>query len=283
MIDTDLVAACLRFLVYVGSIAIAGTVLFQVSFPRASAQILPLLNRQILFGFILLLLVEPLRYGVFQLASAGGDWALAFGPDLRWMAFQTPIGQAALLRLVTAAIVIIAGARLRTVALAGAVVLISSFLLEGHTAGSEARPLVAPLLFVHLAAVHWWLGALVPLLALTYRAESDTTISSIESFGRRAVCIVIALLTAGVILAVLLTGGVVNLDDAYQQRLLIKLALVALLLSIAAFNKLRLTPQLRLNYALACARLRASIRLEVGVAIAILVATAWLVGTAPRP
>jgi putative copper export protein len=132
-----------------------------------------------------------------------------------------------------------------------------------------------------LTAVHWWLGALFPLLALTYCAAPPTVVVTMETFGRRAVWIVTLLVTAGALLALLLTGGVVRLDSAYQQRLLIKLALVALLLTLAAINKLRLTPLLARDYALGAARLRMSIRIEIAVAGIILAASAWLVATAP--
>jgi putative copper export protein len=104
-----------------------------------------------------------------------------------------------------------------------------------------------------------------------------------RAFGQRAQWIVSALILAGVSLAVLLTGGVVRLDDAYQQRLLTKLALVAGLLSFAAWNRLRLTPQLTTDYAAGVAMLRNSIRCEIALALAILGASAWLVATAPAP
>jgi len=271
----------LRALVYAGAIAVAGGVLFALSFPRAAAAIKPVLKRQIAAGFCLLLVVEPLRYAAFQLAVAGGDGSLAFGPDMISMGMQTPIGQAAAVRLITAAVIVAVGLRWPPVGATAALLLIGAFLLEGHTAASEGRLLVAPLLFVHLAAASWWLGALIPLIAVTRRADPAAAVATIELFGSRAVLVVGALLAAGALQVVVLTGGDVRLDSAYQQRLLIKLGLVAALLSIAAWNKLRLTPLLRRDYPVGAARLRASIRVEFAVAAIILSATAWLVGTAP--
>jgi copper resistance protein D len=282
MTGLDLLAVGLRALVYAGAIAVAGGALFAAGFPRASVAIAPALRRQMVGGFLLLLACEPLRYAAFQLAIADGDVALAFGPAMRWMGFETPIGQAAAVRLVAAAIVTFAAPRHRSATLAAALVIIGSFLLEGHTASSHERVLLAALLFLHLAAVHWWLGALLPLIALTRCAEPATVIATTEAFGARAVWIVAGLLAAGVLLAALLTGGVVRLDSAYQQRLLIKILLVAAILAIAAFNKLRLTPLLRQDYVAGARRLRASVRLEVAVALAILAASAWLVATSPH-
>jgi len=281
MIVPEQVTVLLRALTYAGAIGVAGAVLFRLSFPQAADAVSPLLRRQILVGFLLLLIVEPLRYAVFQLAIADGDPSLAFGPDLRWMGFETPIGQAAIVRLAAASVILFAGLRAPPIGFVAALVLIGSFLLEGHTAASEARLLVAPLLFLHVAAVSWWLGALIPLIAVTRRAEPAAAVATVESFGNRAVLVVGALLTAGALLVLLLTGGVLRLDGAYQQRLLIKLVLVALLLALASFNKLRLTPLLKQDYALGAARLRMSIRVEFAVAAIILCASAWLVATAP--
>ena len=214
MIVPEQLVVLLRALVYAGAIAVAGGVLFALSFPRAAAAIKPVLKRQIAAGFCLLLVVEPLRYAAFQLAIAGGDPALAFGPDMISMGMQTPIGQAAAVRLIAAAVIVAVGLRWPPVGATAALVLIGSFLLEGHTAASEGRLLVAPLLFVHLAAVSWWLGALIPLIAVTRRAEPAVAVATIELFGRRAVLVVGALLAAGALQVVMLTGGNVRLDSA---------------------------------------------------------------------
>jgi len=281
MIVPEQVAVLLRALTYAGAITVAGAMLFRSSFPQVTDAVAPVLRRQIIAGFLLLLLIEPLRYGVFQLAIADGDWALAFGPDLRWMGMQTPIGHAAAVRLIAAAVIVAVGLRWASVGLPVAFVLIGSFLLEGHTAAGEARLLVAPLLFIHLTAVHWWLGALFPLIAVTRRVEPAVAVATIESFGTRAVLVVGGLLMAGALLVLLLTGGSIRLDIAWQQRLLIKLALVGVLLGVAAFNKLRFTPLLARDYATGAARLRMSIRVEIAVAALILCASAWLVATGP--
>lgn len=281
MIEHDLLPILLRVLVYVASIAVAGGVLFAFSFPRAAREVQPALKRQVVVGFCLLLLIEPMRYVVFQLAISGGDWSLAFGPDLRWMGLQTPIGQTAAMRLVAAFVVVIVGLRSIAVGLPAALVLIGSFLLEGHTVSNDLRIALAILLFVHLTAVHWWLGALYPLMALTRRAEPKTLSVEIEVFGARAVWVVTGLLGAGVLLLLIITGAQLNVDSAYQQRFLVKLILVSVLVSIAAWNKLRLTPLLMRDPQLGAARLRASIRLEIAVALAILAATAWITSTAP--
>jgi putative copper export protein len=281
MIEHDLLPIVLRVLVYVASISVAGAVLFAFSFPRAAREVQPALRRQVVAGFCLLLLVEPVRYIVFQLAISGGDWSLAFGPGLRWMGLQTPIGQAAAVRLIAALMVVMVARRSTVAALAAALALIGSFLLEGHTVSSDARIALGALLFIHLAAVHWWLGALYPLMALTRCAAPKPLSAVVEAFGARAAWVVAALLGTGVLLLLIITGVQLNVYSDYQQRFLVKLLLVAGLLSLAAWNKLRLTPLLRRDPQSGAARLRGSIRLEIAVALSILAATAWITSTAP--
>lgn len=281
MIDSDVITATLRGLVYVGSIGVAGSMLFALSYPQATSACRAALRGQALAGFGLLLVVEPLRYVAFQLAIAGGDWGLAFGPGLIWMGFETPIGQAAAIRLLAAAVILCVGFRFPAIGLVAALAMIGAFVLEGHTAAGDMRIILATLLLVHLTAVHWWLGALFPLLALLRYAQPATAIATIETFSTRAVLVVPALLTAGALLVVLLAGDNIRLDSAYLQRLAIKLALIAGLLGIAALNKLRLTPLLGRDFRLGAARLRSSICVEIALALTVLAATAWLVGTAP--
>lgn len=281
MMEPDRLAIILRALVYAGAIGAAGSVLFSLSFPQAARHVERALQWQILLACWLLVLVEPLRYVVFQLAVAEGDWAVAFAPGMRWMALQTAIGQASAARLI-AAIVLLAACRRRAgVSLAAAVVMIASFGLEGHTVSNGYRLLLAPLLLVHFAAICWWVGALYPLLALIRRAPPEVVVQTVRGFGRRAVGVVAALLVAGVVLLIVLCGGELRPDIAYQQRFVVKLTLVAGLLSLAAWNKLRLTPLLDASYALGVAKLRRSIRCEIALALVILAATAWIVSTSP--
>jgi putative copper resistance protein D len=278
ILDTLLVA--LRALVHAGSIAAAGSVLFASSFPRAAAAIPSNIQRQMAFGCCLLLLVEPLRYATFQLAIAQHNWSLAFGPDLRWMAFQTPMGRALAVRLIAAAILLFA--RAPSIRLGAALLMLGSFLIEGHTASSDdASILTTVLLFLHLAAVHWWLGALYPLATLIRQASAAAFLPAVEGFGAWAVPIVVGLLAAGTVLLGVLTSWQLNLDSAYQQRFLVKIGLVSAMLAIAAYNKLRLTPRLARDPVSGATQLLRSIRMESLIALSILAATAWALSATP--
>lgn len=282
MMGLDIVSVALRALTYVGSIAAAGGILFALGFPRPADVIREGIERQIFVGCCLLLLIEPLRYAAFQLSISEGDWSIAFGPDLRWLGLQTPLGQAAVTRLIGAVALMTIGPRSSAVGLAAALAMIASFALEGHTASNEARSAISvAALLTHVTAIHWWLGTLYPLLMLTRVAEPATISAAIETFARRAMWVIAGLLLAGALLLILLTGGRINAASPYQYRFVLKLLLVVLLLSVAAWNKLRLTPLLIRQHKMGRAKLLASIRLELIIAMSVLVATAWAIDSAP--
>ena len=279
----DGLAIILRALVYVGSIAGAGGVIFALSFPDAALAIERQLKRQILIGCWLILMVEPLRYVTFQLAATEGDLSAAFAPDVRWMAFATGFGKAAAVRMIAAAALLAANLLRRGVALAAAATLIASFALEGHTLNAANEPVLVALLIVHLAAICWWIGALYPLLVVLGRAPPELAAATIAAFARRAAWIVLALVVAGALLLLALTGAEFDPASDYQQRFGCKLLLVAVLLALAAWNKLRLTPLHETNYAVGSRKLRQSIKGEMTAALLILGATAWIITASPHP
>ena len=92
------------------------------------------------------------------------------------------------------------------------------------------------------------------------------------------------LVVAGLCYAALLLGSFDALfSTAYGQVLLVKMALVSGVLGLAAVNKFRLVPALRIGTARAAPRLRRSIEIEIGIAGLIFLATSLLTTTANTP
>ena len=273
----DGLVVVLRSLVYVGSICVAGSVLFAATFPNlADARSL---QRQIAFGCVLLILVEPLRYVVFQLTAMGGDLTMAMGPEQRWIGMQTAFGKASLVRVIAAFLMLIAGRRVKALAGVSSFALIGSFLLEGHTASKDSGSLLlSVLLAVHLFAVHWWLGSLYPLRHLV-KTSPESAAAVLSDFGRRATWMVAALVVAGALMLASLVGWMLDPASAYQQRFAAKILLVLALLCLAAANKIWLTPRLVTHGA--THQIRASIGAEIAVALLILLATAFVITVAP--
>ena len=281
MIDAEFLSILARAAVYTGSVLSAGGVMVYISLYDWKVDLRPSVGRQILAGCALLILFEPLRYALFQLNIAGGDIGLAFGPDLRFMAFETAMGQAAFVRVFAAVVLFAFWERSLAISFLAALAMIGSFALEGHTVSHGPRLLAGSLLVVHLMVVHWWLGAFWPLVACSKTANHDAYAAMVERFGRIAVAVVPLLLVAGALLFAVLSDWRLDPSLDYQQRFLLKIAAVAGVLLLAARNKLWLTPLLKTIPASGAARLRVSIVFEAIMAAAAVFATACLVHATP--
>jgi copper resistance protein D len=160
--------------------------------------------------------------------------------------------------------------------------------------GNE-RP--APLAdFLHLVAAAAWVGALVPLaLVLGAEASSDDASFAIareatRRFSTLGIVSVGTLVVTGAVNTWMLAGSVAALIGTdYGQLLLLKILKIAfftLMLSIAAVNRLRLTPQLVRATADASARrdavrqLRRNSLIEASVG-AIVIFIVGILGTLP--
>lgn len=278
--QADELVVLLRGLIYAATVLVAGGLLFRATFPSL-AGIASAGRWQLVLGAVILIVCEPLRYLLFLLQVSGGDLALALSPSMRWIGMETPLGQAGAVRLIALAVILLAGLRWRAVGLAGALAMIGSYLLEGHTLASDQRVVLAPLLFAHLLAAHWWIGALPALFAATATAQGTTLASLVKRFGQYAVWVVGALIVAGGVLVGALTGWQLDPASPYQQAFLIKLSAVVLILAIAAVNKSLITPRLSLDQAGGSLSLRKSLVIELTVALVILLATALATSFSP--
>ena len=277
---TDWLPGLLRGLIYAGTVLVAGGILFRATFPRLEG-VSSTLRWQLAAGAVLLLICESLRYVMFLAQISGGDLALALSPSMRWIGMETPLGQAAAVRLVAALLIVLVGLRFRSVGIAAAIAMIGSYLLEGHTASSDVRAFIAPLLFIHLLTVHWWIGSLPALFAAATAAPTKQLADVLERFGSLASWAVGALVVAGAIILGVLIEWRIDLASAYQQAMAFKLAAVTLILLFAAANKWRITPRITRGDPAGRSAFKASVRVEVVVAILILLGTALVVSFAP--
>ncbi len=168
-----------------------------------------------------------------------------------------------------------------TIAVAGALTVVASYMIERHTVLNEGRSLLAVLLCVHLVVAHWWFGALRPLRTLLGSIDESASAQAIEDFGRKAMFAVGLLVAAGATILVQLTNWKLDPTSLYQQGFALKLGVFAAILCLAAMNKLLLTPLLLSNPDAGRTRLSRSIGIEAFVAILILLATALAISFAP--
>lgn len=273
------------------SLAAAGTVLFRLTFPDLPAGLARSVDSLTLGLAVTALLLNGLRLAVQAGFLAGsGPAGMA---DLQLLAFIAggPVGSATGWRaaglLLLCALPLAGGGVLRRPAgaatLAGALLVCLSFLAIGHSTG-QPRLLLAPLLLLHLLGIAFWIGALAPLYRAAGTMEPLAAAALMHRFGRLAGWAVAVLLLAGLGLAILLVGSIQALTDSgYGRLLLVKIALVAALLVLAAGNKLRLVPALRQGKAATVARLRRSIAAEMLLAALIVLLTASLVTLEQAP
>jgi copper transport protein len=174
----------------------------------------------------------------------------------------------------------VASAAGRAAALAGALIALASFAFAGHVVTAGPRWLSVPALTAHVAAVAFWAGSLLPLRAALFHDDAAPLVRRFSGLAGWAVAVLVG---AGIVIAALQTRGFAALvTTPYGWLLLAKLGLVGGLLSLAAFNKWRLTPALALGEVGAAVALSRAILAELALLAAILLVTAGL-GTTPPP
>jgi copper transport protein len=157
-----------------------------------------------------------------------------------------------------------------------------SLAASGHAATAPPQWATRPLVFLHGVGVAFWVGALVPLVAMTWR-PTPALLPVLNRFSRGAVPVVAVLLLAGLALAIVQMESFRALvDTKYGIILSIKLTLVVVLLGLAALNRFRLTPALAFDH-LNTRPLIQSILIECMVVAGILAVVAgWRFTPPPR-
>jgi putative copper export protein len=128
------------------------------------------------------------------------------------------------------------------IALLGALMVITSFTLMGHTTTNTHRAAAAALVTLHLLVVAFWLGALWPLYLAAQKEQPATAGHLIERFSVTATWAVPLILLAGIGLSALLLPGLATFKQPYGQLLLAKLTGFAVLMAMAALNKWHFGP-----------------------------------------
>ena len=210
--------------------------------------------------------------------AASAPWRSAFG---------TSLGQSLLIAIaamLTARIAwrspTMAIARLLTaVAMAGVGL---SLATSGHAATASPQWLTRPAVFIHGVAVAYWVGALVPLIALG-RQSKGAVLPVLYRFSRIAVPVVGALVVTGFTLAVIQLESLDAINATqYGLILSIKSILVAILLGLAGLNRYLLTPAVAADPPNTRPLVR-SILVECVVVVAILAVVAgWRFTPPPR-
>jgi copper transport protein len=131
---------------------------------------------------------------------------------------------------------------LSAVAMAGVGLSLAS---SGHASTAPPQWLARPAVFLHGIGLAWWVGALLPLMALAL-SPAQPLLPVLHRFSKVAVPVVGIVALTGLLLAVIqLESFQALISTKYGWILCIKLALVVMLLALAALNRFRLTPALQ--------------------------------------
>lgn len=237
-----------------------------------------------------LLLVVGLAAVPLALAAQGLDALAAPSSDvLRLEIWRAGIGSSFGRTAAIAALALLAG--LASLSLAGSIgraFVIAALLgtglalaASGHASAASPQWLMRPAVFLHGIAMAAWAGALLPLSLALREAGGAATLAR---FSRRVPYFLIILVASGAALAIVqveVPGAL--LTSAYGLVLTAKLALVAALLGLAAFNRYRLTAPASQGTKPAIRRLRRVIGVEIAVILMILAGAAlWRFTPPPR-
>jgi putative copper export protein/mono/diheme cytochrome c family protein/peroxiredoxin len=155
----------------------------------------------------------------------------------------------------------------------------------GHAAAAEGPWRGAQLVsdVLHLLTAGAWLGALPALVYLLGRAQPiEVTAWTTKRFSRLAIACVSVLILSGIGNSWFLVGSVPALfGTAYGALLLSKLALLAMMLSLAAVNRLVLTPRLDAGDRPALRTLRRNALLEIAAGLLVVTIVGVLGITVP--
>lgn len=274
----DAATVCAKAVTYAATLGAAGAIFFLAY----NGSLLDALLRGRIRRLIGTLLVAAALASCARIllsgASMSGELGGMFDGGSVRMLLGAGEGRATGMRLTglaLAALAIPAQPRFRVLALLGAVTASMSFAGVGHIRGllPNAAPLL--LLCMHLLCAAFWLGALWPLL-IAAEDRRDTRVALLAArFGKLALGVVLLQLAAGAAVLWTLIGDAAQFwNSDYGRLMALKLLMVSALLSLAAMNKLHLTPKLLSRHAKAVIQFRRSVKTEMVIGALILLITA---------
>jgi putative copper resistance protein D len=273
-------AIATKFTLYLGVLTAAGIVIAALMFRLDRTRGLALTFG--VLGLVAAMLAFSLRG-----ANLTGDASGMTDPEMLGLLWSTPVGTALMYRVAGLGL-LIAGLLMGRVgpwvSVMGGIIAIWSFDHVGHISGRDS-PVLDIALTIHLLAVALWIGILIPLKRLASQPATYAAAANVgHRFGLVAMVSVPALIFVGGYMGYQLVGSFTALiSTGYGQALIIKVVLVAILLGLAAANKLRFIPDLRAGNPAAASHLAKSISFEWVIILVVLGVTAVLTSNLTLP
>ena len=275
-----LAAIITKFALYLGVLTATGTVLAALMFRLNQFRGIALT-----FGGIAL--IATLVGFSLRGANLTGDASGLMDLEMLGLLWSTPVGTAIALRLFGLGVLIVGLFMARgglALSALGGIIAVWSFGNIGHISDRGSTVLDVALT-LHLITVAIWIGILTPLQRLARETATYAEAAKVgHRFGLVASFTVPALIVAGGYMSYTLVGSIAALiQTGYGQALVIKVLLVAVLLGLAAANKLRFMPRLKVGDASAAKHLTKSISIEWVVVVLVLAVTAVLTSNLTLP
>ncbi|MGX5846036.1 copper resistance CopC/CopD family protein [Mesorhizobium sp. PL10] len=233
------------------------------------------------------LVAAPLSLGFQGLDALGAPLAQLAQPLIWRTGLATSFGWTVMIGLAALGLGLLslAGPRAgaRPLALAGLAGVGVALAASGHASAAEPQWLTRPMVFLHGTGIAFWAGALLPL-GLALNSQSAEAGAFLRRFSSTILPVVAVLAAAGVVLAIIQVQTPAALvDTAYGRLLVIKLALLVFLFTLAAVNRWRLTASAEAGATEVRRRLTRSISVEMLIVLLIFgVAAGWRFTPPPR-
>lgn len=263
----------------------AGGALF-LAVVQPVARLADFVRRQIRIAASIALVLAGTSVALSGAQLIGGTSESLYDPNAWLLAVRTTLGFS-LLVTVVGLVGLLRATRFehvptRTALIALAVCVTAGRALTGHSATTSPVPLMMLAQALHALVAAFWIGSLLPLfrgLSVDLRADAG---HMLRRFSNLAIGAVGALVVAGALMAYVLVRTPDALVNSYYGRILIgKLAAVALLLLLAALNKMWLTRGIERGRTSHASAMRATIILEIFLMINVMAATSSLGSSAP--
>lgn len=243
----DFVVLSLRALGVVAVFHAAGIMLFLVLFGTELERGTELLRQIARVAAIAGLVITGLEYFLLP-ARMAGAFAGVFDASLRALLAESPIAGAYGARVAGLGLLLLSlemrdRARI-WLGLAGALVILGSFGLMGHTVIHPYRWSAAMLLVLHVGIAGFWFGALIPLYVAVGAERRVVSAAVLRHFSALASWLVAGFVVCGVVLLGLMLEGADELASGYGLMVLGKILGFALLLRVAVNNKWYWSPRI---------------------------------------
>ncbi|PTE08332.1 copper resistance CopC/CopD family protein [Mesorhizobium helmanticense] len=233
------------------------------------------------------LVAAPLSLGFQGLDALGAPLTHLSQPVVWQTGLGTSFGWTVLIALIALGLGLfsLVGPRAdaRLFALAGLASVGAALAASGHASAAEPQWLTRPMVFLHGVGIAFWAGALAPL-GLAVRRQPAEAGLFLHRFSQAILPVVAVLAATGIALAVIqVQAPAALLGTAYGRLLLVKLALLFFLFTLAATNRWKLTAPAEAGETEVQRRLVRSIGVEMLIVLAIFgVAAGWRFTPPPR-